>query len=100
MIDTATLPALVDELTSINTQLAVLQARADQIKADLISTGLAEVCGANTRAVISTVADGTTTDYAAAVKALLPGADLSAFAKARKGYTKVEVKGYNLRKAA
>ena len=100
MIDTGTLPALVDELTSLNTQIAVLTAKADQIKADLIATGLTEICGSNTRAVVSTVADGFTTDYRGVVEKLLPGADLSAFAKQRSGYTKLEVKGYNVRKAA
>jgi hypothetical protein len=64
-INTLPAPALVDKLTEINTQLAVLTARADEIKAALVKTGLTEICGLNTRAVISTVADGVTTDYKA-----------------------------------
>ena len=95
--NTNALPALVDELTAINTQIAALTARADDIKTTLVKTGLNEICGANTRAVVTTVADGKTTDYKAAVTALLPGADLSAFLKDRSGYTKVEIKGYNAR---
>jgi ethanolamine ammonia-lyase large subunit len=97
MLNTNTLPALVDELTDLSTQIAALTARADEIKATLVKTGLNEVCGLNTRAVISTVADGVTTDYKAAITALLPNADLTAFAKKRSGYTKVEIKGYNAR---
>ena len=65
MLDTATLPALVDELTDLNTQIAVLTARADQIKKDLASTGLDEVCGSVTRAVISHIAESSRPDWKA-----------------------------------
>ena len=101
MLDISTLPALVDELTSLNTQIAVLTAKADQIKKDLISTGLSEVCGSNTRAVISKIASGYTTDWHAVADYLQPSAEvIGLFQKERAGYTKLEVKGYNARKAA
>ena len=68
---------------------------------DLIKTGLSEVCGSNTRAVISKVASGYTTDWHSVADYLKAPAEVIAlFQKERAGYTKVEVKGYNARKAA
>lgn len=72
-----------------------------QSKKQLIATGLSEVCGSTTRAVISKVAAGYTTDWHAVADYLkAPAEVISLFQKERAGYTKVEVKGYNLRRAA
>ena len=95
------LPALVDELTALQTQLAVLTARADQIKSDLAATGLSEVCGSVTRAVISQVSGSTTTDWKSLAQSFSPTeAEIARFAKAKAGYVTVSIKGYNARKAA
>lgn len=101
LLNVTELPALVDELTSIQTQIAVLTARADQIKADLTSTGMTEVCGSTTRAVISYIAPSSTVSWKDLAMSFNPSNDeISAFSKNKDGYTRVEIKGYNVRRAA
>jgi hypothetical protein len=101
MLDTATLPALVDELTELNTQIAVLTARADKIKADLASTGLNEVCGSVTRAVISRVAEHYRDDWKSIAGYYNPTPEvIGLFQTKVEAQTRVSVKGYNARKAA
>lgn len=95
------LPALVDELTELNTQVAVLVARQDAIKATLASTGLSEVCGSVTRAVISHIGASTTVSWKDLAMSFKPTPDeMLPFQKTKDAYVRVEVKGYNARKAA
>jgi len=101
MLDVSTLPYLVDELTDLNTQIAVLTARADQIKLDLGKTGLTEVCGSVTRAVISYVAASTTVAWKDLAISFKPTQEeVALFSKDKAAYVRVEVKGYNARRAA
>lgn len=101
MLDTATLPGLVDELTELNTQIAVLTARADQIKSDLASTGLDEVCGSLTRAVISRVAETSRPDWKSVAGYYCPTDDVIAMFQTKVAASvRISVKGYNARKAA
>ena len=101
VIDTAILPALVDELTEIQTQLAVLTSRANEIKVTLESTGLKEVCGLNTRAVISRIAESTTVSWKSLAESFSPSAaEIAAFSSKKEAYFKVEVKGYNVKARA
>ena len=95
------LPALVDELTELNTQIAVHVSRQDAIKATLASTGLSEVCGSNTRVVISRVAASQTTAWKDLAMSFKPTeAEIAPYLKTKDAYVRVEVKGYNARKAA
>lgn len=101
MLDTNTLPALVDELTSLNTQIAVLTAQADAIKADLASTGMTEVCGSNTRAVISYISAGFSTSWKDLAQSLQPTPEqVAKFQKETAAQVRISIKGYNARKAA
>ena len=101
MLDVSTLPALVDELTELNTQIAVLVSRQDAIKADLAKTGLNEICGSVTRAVISRVAASQTTSWKDLAMSFKPTAEeIAPYLKTKDAYVRVEVKGYNARRAA
>lgn len=101
MLDTATLPVLVDELTEINTQLAVLTARADQIKKDLSETGLDEICGSVTRAVISRIDESSRTDWKAFASKFEPTPEeLAAYQTKVAASVRISIKGYNVRKVA
>ena len=101
MTKTNTLPAMVDELTELNTQIAVLTARADKIKADLAATGLDEVCGSNTRAVISRVDECYRADWKAVAGFYKPTAEVvSKFQIKVAASVRISVKGYNARRAA
>ena len=101
MLDISTLPQLVDELTSLNTQIAVLTARADEIKSDLAKTGLDEVCGSVTRATISRIAESYRADWKAIAGYYNPTPDvIGLFQTKVAAQVRVSVKGYNARKAA
>jgi hypothetical protein len=96
-----TLPAAVDEATSLATQIAVLTARYDELKAGLIKTGLAEVCGSQTRAVISHVAASSRPDWKAIAATLEPSDEvIAAHQTAVAASDRLSIKGYNARKAA
>ena len=101
MLDINTLPALVDELTELNTQIAVLTARADEIKRDLAKTKLTEVCGTVTRAVISYIDAGYSTSWKDLALSFKPSdEEIKLFQVEREAQVRVSIKGYNARKAA
>ena len=101
MLDVSKLPALVDRLTELQTQLAVLTSEADQIKADLAKTGLSEICGSVTRCVISRVAASQTTAWKDLAMSFKPTPEeIAPHLKTKDAYVRVEVRGFNARKAA
>jgi hypothetical protein len=90
------LPAIVDALADVQTAIASLEALERNLKAQLIASGLQEVCGSNVRAVVSTIAQSTAVDYRAIVASLkLDQSLLDAFRKPKAGYTAVKLYGYN-----
>jgi hypothetical protein len=101
MLDISTLPALVDELTDLNTKIAVLTARADSIKADLAKTGLDEVCGSVTRAVISRIDESYRADWKSIAGYYNPPAEVVVLFQTKVAASvRISVKGYNARKVA
>lgn len=90
------LPAVVDQLTDVQVAIAVLTNLADNLKATLIASGLKEVCGSQTRAVISRVAEGTTVSWKELAESFQPSAEERAlFSKKKEAYSSVSVKGFN-----
>lgn len=94
--DVTDLPAIIDELAQLATDIAVLTVRSDNLKATLIASGLKEVCGSQTRAVISRVAEGTTVSWKDLAESFQPSAEERAlFSKKKEAYSSVSVKGFN-----
>jgi len=90
------LPAVVDQLTDVQVAIAVLESLEANLKATLAASGLDEVCGTNTRAVISRVAAGVTVEWSALAKSFGPSdEELAKFSKKREAQVRVAVKGYN-----
>ena len=90
------LPAVVDQLTDVQVAIAVLENLEANLKAALIKSGLKEVCGTKTRAVISTTAASVTISWSAVAKALNPSDELIAKnSKPKDPVTSVKLYGYN-----
>lgn len=90
------LPAVVDQLTDVQVAIAVLEALEANLKAQLIASGLSEICGTNTRAVISTTKASVTVSWQAVAKALNPSdALIAANSKSKAPVTSVKLFGYN-----
>jgi hypothetical protein len=90
------LPAVVDQLTDVQVAIAVLENLEANLKAQLIASGLPEVCGANTRAVISTSKASVTVSWQAVAKALNASDGLvAANSKPKAPVTAVKLYGYN-----
>jgi hypothetical protein len=90
------LPAVVDELTEVQTLIAVLESREANLKAKLIATGLKEVCGSRTRAVISTTKPGVTVSWKQLAESFKPSeSELAAFSTPKDAVTSVRLYGFN-----
>ena len=90
------LPAVVDQLADVQTAIAVLTNLADNLKAQLIKSGLREICGSQVRANVINVAEGTTVEWKKLAESFSPTPEeQAAFSKKRDAYTKVEIRGYN-----
>ena len=90
------LPAVVDQLTDVQVAIAVLENLEANLKATLIKSGLKEVCGTATRAVISTTKAGVTISWSQVAKALNPSPELLATHSTPKDpVTSVKLYGYN-----
>ena len=90
------LPAVVDALADVQTAIASLEALEKNLKSQLIRSGLSEVCGSSVRAVVTQIAPSQTIDYHALCDFLHPDAEtVLKFAKAKAGYTKVSLYGFN-----
>ncbi len=99
--DVTDLPAIVDELAQLATDIAVLTVRSDNLKAKLLATGLPEVCGSTLRAVCIRPADSVTVSWKALAESFSPTADeVSLFSSKKVGTPYVKLVGYNARKAA
>ncbi len=96
-VDAATpLPAIVDSLADVQTAIASLEALEKNLKAQLIASGLDEICGSQVRAKISEVSATMTTDYRSLCEYLKPdAATVALFGKKKAGYTTVKLYGYN-----
>ena len=92
----AGLPQLVDDLTAVQVEIAVLEAREANLKAALIASGLKEICGSKTRAVVSVTKASVTVAWKAVAEALNPPPELLAkHSKPKDPVTSVTVRGYN-----
>ena len=90
------LPAVVDQLTDVQVAIAVLESLEANLKAQLVASGLTEVCGSKTRAVISTTKASVTVSWSAVAKALNPSDELiAANSKAKDPVTSVKLYGFN-----
>ena len=92
------LPALVDSLADVQTAIATLEALEKNLKAQLIASGLDEICGSNVRARIVQVADSVSFDFKGFVEGeniLIDKATFDRYMKVRKGTTSVRLFGYN-----
>ena len=90
------LPAVVDQLADVQTAIAVLEALEANLKAELVKSGLTEICGSQVRAVISTTKASVTVSWSAVAKALNPSEELLAkHSKAKDPVTSVRLCGYN-----
>ena len=90
------LPAVVDQLTDVQVAIAVLESLEGNLKAALIASGLSEVCGTKTRAVISVSKASVTVSWQAVAKALNPSDELIAKnSKPKDPVTSVKLYGYN-----
>lgn len=90
------LPAVVDQLTAVQVQIAVLEALEKNLKATLVASGLKEICGSTTRVVISTSKPGVTVSYKALAESFKPTADeIALFSTPKDAVTTVRVYGYN-----
>jgi hypothetical protein len=90
------LPAVVDQLTDVQVAIAVLENLEANLKSQLVESGLAEVCGTNTRAVISSTKASVTVSWQAVAKALNPSDELVAKnSKPKAPVTSVKLYGYN-----
>jgi hypothetical protein len=90
------LPAVVDQLTDVQVAIAVLENLEANLKAALVASGLPEVCGSKTRAVISVSKASVTVSWQAVAKALNPSDELIAKnSKPKDPVTKVTLHGYN-----
>ena len=90
------LPAIVDALADVQTAIASLEALEKNLKAQIIASGLPEVCGTNVRARVSHIDAGVTISWqkvAEYVKA--PAEVIQLFAKKREAYDKVALYGFN-----
>ena len=90
------LPAVVDQLMAVQTQIAVLEALEKNLKATLIKSGQREICGLNGRAVVSHIDAGVTVSWQKVAKHLQAPAEVVAlFSEKRDAYDKLTVYGYN-----
>ena len=90
------LPQLVDDLTALEVEIAVLEAKAKNIKAALIKSGLKEICGSQTRAVVSHIDAGVSISWQKVAEYVqAPAEVVQLFAKKRDAYDKVALYGYN-----
>ena len=90
------LPAVVDQLTAVQVQIAVLEALEKNLKATLIASGLKEVCGTSTRVVISTSKPGVTVSWKALAESLnLPADQIAEFSTPKDPVTTCRVYGFN-----
>ncbi len=90
------LPAIVDQLTQVQVQIAVLEALERNLKADLIASGLKEVCGSTTRAVISTTQEGVTVAWKDLAMYFVPSAgQIARFSSKKDPVTSVRLYGFN-----
>jgi hypothetical protein len=90
------LPAVVDQLTDVQVAIAVLENLEANLKATLVKSGLKEICGSKTRAVVSVTAAGVTVSWSAVAKALNPSDELLAkHSKVKDPVTSVKLYGYN-----
>lgn len=90
------LPAVVDQLTDVQVAIAVLENLEANLKATLIKSGLKEICGTATRAVVSVTKASVTVAWKAVAEALNPPPELlAANSKPKDPVTSVTVRGYN-----
>ena len=90
------LPAIVDALADVQTAIATLEALEKNLKAQLIGSGLTEICGSQVRAKICEVQATITTDYRSLCDYLKPdAATVALFGKKKAGYTAVKLYGFN-----
>lgn len=90
------LPAVVDQLADVQTQIPVLEAREKELKTVLIASGQKEVCGSTLRAVISTTKASVTVAWKAVAEALNPPQELiDANSTPKAPVTSVRLCGYN-----
>lgn len=90
------LPAVVDELVEVQTAIAVLEALEANLKATLVASGLKEVCGSTTRAVISTTKAGVTTSWKQVAEYFSPtDEDIARFSTKKDPVTSVRIYGFN-----
>lgn len=90
------LPAVVDQLTDVQVAIAVLENLEANLKAKLVESGLKEICGSKTRAVISTTKAGVTVSWSQVAKALNPSEELLAkFSTVKDASTSVRLYGFN-----
>ena len=96
-VDTGTpLPAIVDALADVQTAIASLEALEKNLKAQLIASGLSEICGSQIRAKVVEVQATMTTDYRSLAEYLKPdAATVALFGKKKAGYTAVKLYGFN-----
>lgn len=99
--DVTDLPAIIDELAQLATDIAVLTVRSDNLKAKLPATGLPEVCGSTLRAVCIRPADSVSVSWKGLAESFNPSqAELAKFSSKKEGSPYVKLVGYNARKAA
>ena len=90
------LPAVVDQLADVQTAIAVLENLESNLKAQLVASGLKEICGSNVRATVSRIAEGTTVEWKALAESFKPTPEeLATFSKKREAQVRVALKGYN-----
>lgn len=99
--DVTDLPAIVDELAQIATDIAVLTAKSDNLKAKLLQSGLDEVCGSTLRALCIRPVDGVSVSWKALAESFQPSAsEIASFSTTKIGTPYIKLVGYNARRAA
>lgn len=90
------LPAMVDQLAELQAQIAVLEALEKNLKAALIRSGLTEVCGMTSRAVVTHVPEGVSVSWQKVANFMeVPQSVIDKFSAKRDPYDKVTLYGYN-----
>lgn len=90
------LPAVVDQLADVQAAIAVLENLEANLKAELIKSGLSEICGSQVRAVVSTSKASVTVSWKALAESFKPSPEIVAqYATEKDPVTSVRLYGFN-----